>query len=810
MWMPIPVKKTSASEYLVKSPALSVATKNEIVSKPAVETVVKSTPSPAPSGGGGSPAPVVVVSTPAPAPAPVVIIEPPSVISSTITGISAGASIATPPAVEGTYVVDTTTPAGTMPLYNKPTITPSKAVEITLLTGYEENIKPTEAKNKFGYIPPSGVASKAIADVETQITASEAELKREQLWKYEYEKQKPVYEQNKEFYQSSIKNIKGSEPTSQWWIDVNQNMVQDADEIFGRDVAAKKLETDYNQMVTNWESGDFEKTYENISSNIKTLQYDTIPKLRAQQKIFIEYQKEGYAFTKTKEGYDITTPSSKEVYESIYPGALGTSRIVAQETRSFGLSKLFSEVTGTQSAHEEQTYNELLNLTQTKQESGGDYLKRVFVSPEAAMDIYIPAVTLGAGYAVKGLSMGGKAVGVGRTTAALSEFGTTGSGKALNVGIKTTLAGAGVVGTASMAKGLYDIQQTTPELLPSALGKTAGSLIVYAGAYKTGEYLFSRKVPEPLIVGGKQVLDIDFVDRQITGLKEPSPTFGKEAVNVFQHGKKPGTGTLYQFEAEMIGRGGKPISKVTSLSESYGLLYERGGKKPIGTFEAYGKTTKIGESLSMDKTISGTYGKNPDVSVSYGFSGTKQLGRITKNITTTADKGFTGEGKIPYLLKKTTPTEFDVYATVSEGKIFSKRFKGNYRGITETAKIVGEKTNTDIFKEARGEVSSGGGLNKIKLLLDVKAGVKAAEVVVNKTSTPSSSFKGGLTGSTLGSLSKYEWYQHPLGSGVAQKDWQGIYDVPVSSQTSKIIPIVTKKQNSIQEIEKKNRQHKQI
>ena len=68
--MPMPVKKTSASEYLVKSPALSVATKNEIAGKPAVETVVKSTPSPAPSsGGGGSP-------TPTPTPAPVVVITP--------------------------------------------------------------------------------------------------------------------------------------------------------------------------------------------------------------------------------------------------------------------------------------------------------------------------------------------------------------------------------------------------------------------------------------------------------------------------------------------------------------------------------------------------------------------------------------------------------------------------------------------------------------------------------------------------------------------------------------------------------------
>ena len=196
---------------------------------------------------------------------------------------------------------------------------------------------------------------------------------------------------------------------------------------------------------------------------------------------------------------DVIGPKPSEVLAD-YHGKDRWDRYAAMHVKDWGLPAAISGISwlagdkDSFSRLHEAYAAELLVSTKKYGETSGDYLKRRFISWDAAKDIYLPVATVGAGYIAKPYLAGTKAldstrigqyihrsVGGTKTAKVITSAGTSAKMVTINY---PTLTKVGIT-SAVVAPSAYKAYKS-PEYAPLILGRTAAGYGKMAAGFYTG------------------------------------------------------------------------------------------------------------------------------------------------------------------------------------------------------------------------------------------------------------------------------------------------------------------------------------
>ena len=409
----------------------------------------------------------------------------------------------------------------------------------------QEQIPPSYYKQQFGYVPYDPDYNKAIGEQQDVYEQTFEELEAEKKFLKEYDR---TYNE----LQKNIRTVRDAPEGSVFEVDFDESGSIDDDERITRQEALDYLTGKEQELVSQRE-----QVVENIpklSRQLTGLTY-SIERLE-------EYKREGYTLETTDDDkYQVGTPKASEVVEAIYGDR--PDLYVAQSMRSLGIGTLASGtaqlITGDEKfgeAEKETLATGILGATKRKGESLLEHAGRVWTSPEVIMDIYLPAITLGAGYGIKAVSLAGKTA-TGLTGSALRLTGLAG---------KTALYTVGGTGVVTLGVGMGIKAYQDPYSVPGEIGRTAYRFgMAYAG-YKYGEglaesrFFASDMPPSETLAGRKGTMrspyDVSVESPRMEIIREVKPSelgirvksyFGKTAPDVKAYqfkggGKLPGGG----------------------------------------------------------------------------------------------------------------------------------------------------------------------------------------------------------------------------------------------------------------------------
>lgn len=570
--------------------------------------------------------------------------------------------------------------------------------QITTSGIHNTNIQTTEAKSQWGVSPDQSNYDPLQSKLRQDIESGKSELQSELAFKNQFETSKSAYESNKSALLGNISQIKSSATESQWWLDINQNKIQEPNEIFLRDVALQKTQDVFNANEKNW-SG-YQTSYQNVSANIPKLRAGLVSQINLQSTVGA-YKEAGYKLNVSDTGLSFSPMTAKETYDIVHPGIGGRALFLAKQWGTFGIPETVAVLTGKKTEYEEGEYARILQMQKQPGETNIDYSKRFWTSPEAITQVYLPLATLGAGAVMQGLAVGGEAVGSGFLTSKLTALGGTTTGRLTNVAIKSGMTTIGVFGGVTAGTTIASTAIYNPSQLSMVTGQVLGQTAPSTAGFLAGSSLVSSRVSAPLLdAQGRANVRVKIFseDVQVMRTIEQQGNLGKIKgwAEVFVQGEKPGTGIRYRYNLEAMGQGGKTIGENLQVSRAYGIFKKPSGAK-IAEFETYGKNTipaKIGNTdiyLVAEKSISGVYSKTmkPGVFETKGYSLLKNVG--TREISVGNE-----------IVSKVG--QFDITARASVGVFKSAKVKGTYTEIDESALFKGFKKGGVIIKQ--GEISN--------------------------------------------------------------------------------------------------------
>jgi len=307
-------------------------------------------------------------------------------------------------------------------------------------------------------------------------------------------------------------------------VDLNQNLntikSSNSNTVWTYDLDPSKLETEAPDTY-NWikENMGFKETYTKdeaqkltnyfIGLNQDVLkQKDMLPELQKQREqledtLFTvnKYEDLGYKVDVKDDKYKFSLPKASEVHSSIF----GEHEATAMSSAAFMESPLAIKTVGSaiwewatgdkkvgKTRREELAQYSLGLYENIHKGDYGGYLGDVATSPAMVQGVYIPLATMGAGYALTGLTAGGS-TGASIASSTLSKVGATTAGHAFTTGAKTVMIGAGAYGIANTAGGLIQTYQERPEALPGMVAETAFTFGMAYGGYKTGQSMWKQR-----------------------------------------------------------------------------------------------------------------------------------------------------------------------------------------------------------------------------------------------------------------------------------------------------------------------------
>lgn len=331
---------------------------------------------------------------------------------------------------------------------------------------------------KFGYTPVDYDYHSILSDIESQ-KVSKDELKNILIGTF---KGKSYARQ----MSGNLKTVLASAEDSTW--DVGR------DEPVSRAEAISILESGIEQ---NLKASQGMKQLPSIIRHQKLL--------GEQEKMVRDYRSKGYEVDITDKGYQFKIPKASKVH-SWYVGdpekekALLSSASFMESPLAIGtLMDVGAGALTGDKGFQERRHEKLAKFSLGLQESLKDsdyvgYAGKVVSSPAMIQGVYIPAVTLGAGYAITGISAGASGV-AGSTASVLGRIGARG-GTTLARGLRL---GSGAVGGGLMTVGAVGIGRAVTSGgidkydLPSLTGEMGFSFGMAYGGYKTGQKMWTQK-----------------------------------------------------------------------------------------------------------------------------------------------------------------------------------------------------------------------------------------------------------------------------------------------------------------------------
>lgn len=563
-------------------------------------------------------------------------------------------------------------------------------------------IQPTQAYDVWGVKPDQSQYRVEQQNLTNILNQGKESLNQLIQFKQDFPSFETKYQEYSSWYKTSLEQMKTSETSTQWGVDVDFSGNIESDEYFNKETAIEKFKqfSPDNLMVDvgGGQTKSYKQayvdalgTYINIDKTIQDMR-SSLSDITSTQTLLTGYKKAGYGLEKTDLSYQFTQLTPEEVYKKA-TGRSGSDVFLAKQLMTFNIPWYINIAMGRSEEYKQEEYARLLELTRRPGESIAGYSSRFWMSPEVIESVWIPLATMGYGYITTGLSAGGKIIGTGSNVATrLSSFGTTTLGKVTNVAMKGGMVIAGGVGIGLAGYQIETTAVNDPEHLGTVIGHLGSTMLLGYAGYKTGVSTFERFNPKLMKVNGKYKVDVELIRKeiQLSDTVSGQQNLGQFDIygRAFFYGEKPGTGLETYYQIKGVGAGGKPIGEFTAVSRSSGLFYNKLGKDITGIFEAYGKSTiptPIGDTnmlLVADKWVAGTYGQYPDVHTGGGLTW------LTKSGTKTT--GFSiGDGNI---LLKGTGT-FDITSSISRGTFESNLVKGSYveQGITSYLKSVGNK-----------------------------------------------------------------------------------------------------------------------
>jgi len=617
-----------------------------------------------------------------------------------------------------------------------------------------ENIKPASGKG-FGYYPSTVPIAEEINLVGQQIGEGEAGLRDIKIFIYDYPKYKKKYEETLNI----ISSAKTAPSGSAYWFDLNLNKIAEENELFSEPMFQFKGETRLftkeeavEKLKSEW--SPIEKQYIDLTTGKGKRKVEIgLRKLKETKFTLEEYMREGWKFEKTDEGYVFSQPSAKELHEFLYPGIGGFARTVsigAMESFPFIApiraitAGALSPFTGGKSWGEYETslYEKSVSLTKKPGEPVVDYTKRFwhpFSESGVGMNVYLPLLLMGTSYVYSGLSAG-TVSGGSKIVNALGKIGQTTKGVFIKTGIKTAgyTATAWGVGLTGISFGVAAAR--TPEQIPSMLGYTLQGVAQAAGGWTLGKYLHGQGMPkigydaQGRIKTSTKTLYKDLTFETTSEGKIRFYRTGEIETTVF--GEKPGTyiktSSTFRLkgQAQIIGeqivatriegitvKGSGEIFGKTYRSSQIQKMIQTG---KISLVETYGFSKKIPSKLpyeiTFDKSVSGIYGKSPEVITSKGVSFFKELETGIKNISLETKTGKIGG--IDFKIEKPVNVTFGKHLGYSIGSFESSNIVGFYQDIGFTYMIKGVSPGLRFFKTGGPSIQtlSQGGMGSLKVM----------------------------------------------------------------------------------------------
>jgi hypothetical protein len=587
--------------------------------------------------------------------------------------------------------------------------------EQMILSGAKSSyVQPTEYYEKWGYKPTDYDYFLQQSKLQSDIFFGTGELKKEYSFMLSYPSIKKEFMAQKLLYEQTTSMIKASKPGSQWWYDVNQNLVMEESEYFESKDVLGLMEKDWSSYAKSFE--DVTSSFEAVKVNIPRLR-SSIVKQVGFGNLLSAYEGAGYTLDVTDKGMFFGVPKASDVNKALYgsgsANALLTNivskvarlpigldptavRLTGVALTEGGIPTLFaigaSLITGNK-GYSEAEYERLsetsLGLTKTKSEDVLGYTGRFWTSPTAITSVYIPLLTMGAGYVLKGLTSA-SVTGKSLLALKLSQVGATGVGKGIVAGSKIVGTGLLLAGIWTTGVGIAQTAAMAPERLPSVLGSSVWAWGSAIGGYKAGEALFASNIPAPVFSsGGKPVYDINVL--KSVGVAEKIP--GVE-------------GDVYRFsygrELEVVPRGGVGGQKFYSEMTGYGyrvgenidVAYARGliEGEPTGFFtkvtrtdffDIKGGSVKLRGNEVVDFSVSGSFADVGAVSVKeFGYTSSWRnvfKAQLPTDVVTTT-KGMLGGVDVSFktrfssgdiLFSKGKVGGVDVASTIRSSKLYS-------------------------------------------------------------------------------------------------------------------------------------------
>lgn len=596
---------------------------------------------------------------------------------------------------------------------------------------------------EFGYYPPSSELTGEISLLGQQIKEAEIGLRDVKIFIYDFPKYKKRYEEAV----SMVTSAEKAPPGKAYWFDLNLNKIPEKSELFTEPMFQFKGETALytkeealQKLRTDWEKVEKQYSELTIGKGRRKLEVD-IKKLKETKYTLEEYRREGWKFEKKEgEGYLFTQPTTEEIYSFIRPGEAGVAHLAGvAATEAFpsviplkamgaGLFTPVSSIIYRPEAvkgYVGELQEKALAIERKPGETGWEYTGRFwhpFSESGVGMNIYLPVITMGASYVYSGLTT--TVSGGGKVISSIGKVGQTFPGQLMKTGIKTagytaTIWGVGLTG---VSFGIVAARQ--PEQLPYMLGETAIGLSKVVGGWTLGQYLHGRGVP-PVAkdISGRPKTSTKtlYEDVSFSTTKEGQIKFVRKGiVETTYYGEKPGTSfktrTAFRLKGQATPIGEEIVATriegitVKGEGQIFGKTYRSAQiQKMIETgklniVESFGISKKIGTvkgmDVTIDKAVSGIYGKSSEVITSRGGSVFKELETGTKGIVLEAET-IKPKG-IKISLGKTATIQYGKYAGYSFGTYESPHFIGVYQDIGISYMIKGVTPGAEIAALGEG------------------------------------------------------------------------------------------------------------
>jgi len=352
-------------------------------------------------------------------------------------------------------------------------------------------IKTSPFKEDFGYIPDDPDYSLIYSDIEKQVFEAK-DLQRNLISNI------TTAEQTLPGLQEALEKIRNAPSGTKFFIDTNLDGTPEkysrkrAEEIFLKAIEQNETLLEKRGVLVNLQK--------------------YINKLEAQKDMITTYESQGYEVEQIGDEYSFSLPSAEKVHDvvigdglrsSVMKGAtaffespLGIRTGVDILSQNVMMSPFFGRsVTampgqyGVPDFTSERLSRYSLQLYKTTTREGlPGFAKELAISPAMVEGVYIPALTLGTGYFITGISEGASSLSA-VTKSSLARFGTTLPGKVTSYGSRI---GLGIVGTTGIIKTgetlISGLKQ--PRALPGLIAQTGFTFGMAYGGYRTGQRLY--------------------------------------------------------------------------------------------------------------------------------------------------------------------------------------------------------------------------------------------------------------------------------------------------------------------------------